>query len=61
MTDEKLSGRDRGPTDDTGDGSAIPGPVPAGEKDGSDGATRNRRSVSFASVGVPCHPFPITQ
>ena len=50
MTDERPSGGDRGPTndaDDTRDGSAIRDPVPAGEKAGSDGATRSRRSAFF--------------
>jgi len=50
MTDERPSGGDRSSTDDaddTRDGSAIRDPVPAGEKAGSDGATRSRRSAFF--------------
>ncbi len=62
MTDEKPSGGDRGPTDDTGDGSAIPGPVSAGEKNGSEGATGNRRSAFFRvgrSAVSPVSGYPV--
>ena len=62
MTDEKPSGGDRGPTDDTDDGSAIPGPVSAGEKNGSEGATGNRRSAFFRvgrSAVSPVSGYPV--
>jgi len=65
MTDERPSGGDRGPTDDaddTRDGSAIRDPVPAGEKAGSDGATRSRRSAFFRvgwRAASPVSGYPV--